>query len=73
MTRSSMTEQARMEASAEKARVEELLNAVLPAAITDELRENGKVRPRYIRSATILFADFQGFTRISSQVAALDS
>jgi class 3 adenylate cyclase len=53
---------ARAETAAEKARAEELLENLLPAAIADELKKNGKVRPKYTRSATILFADFQGFT-----------
>src|ERR1700722_3443242 len=55
-------DQARIEAASEKGRAEELLDAGLPAAIADELRKNGKVQQKYPRSATILFADFQGFT-----------
>jgi class 3 adenylate cyclase len=60
-------DQARIEAASEKARAEELLDAVLPAAIADELRKNGKVQPKYTRSATILFADFQGFTLLAER------
>jgi adenylate cyclase len=55
-------DRARAEVAAEKARAEEFLDNLLPAPIADELKKNGKVQPKYARSATILFADFQGFT-----------
>lgn len=60
-------EQARREAAAERARAEELLDNILPASVADELKRNGKVQPRYTRSATILFADFQGFTLLAER------
>jgi adenylate cyclase len=60
-------DQARIELAAEKARAEELLDTLLPAAIADELRKNGKVAPKYTRSATILFADFKGFTLLAER------
>jgi class 3 adenylate cyclase len=59
--------EARKEAVEEKARADELLDNLLPAAIADELKKNGRVQPRYIRSATVLFADFQGFTLLSER------
>jgi adenylate cyclase len=72
-------DQARMELAVEKARAEALLDNLLPTAAADELRKNGKVQPKYIRSATVLFADFQGFTLLAERaepaalVALLDT
>jgi adenylate cyclase len=60
-------DQARLEAAAEKARAEELLDNILPAPVADELKKNGRVQPKYTRSATILFADFQGFTLLAER------
>ena len=60
-------DQARLEAAAEKAHAEELLRNVLPAPIADELTRNGRVQPKYTRSATILFADIQGSTLLAEQ------
>jgi adenylate cyclase len=60
-------DQARMETAAEKARADQLLDNLLPAAIADEFKKNGTVLPKYIRSATILFADFEGFTLLAER------
>ena len=61
-------EQAREEAASEKARAERLLDNVLPASVAKELKKTGKVEPKYTDSATILFADFKGFTLLSEQI-----
>ena len=60
-------ELAREEAAAQKARAEALLDNLLPRAIAEELTTYGKVRPKYIRSATVLLADFQGFTLLAER------
>jgi adenylate cyclase len=60
-------DQARVEIAVEKARAEELLGILLPEPIADELKTKGKVTPKYTRSATILFADFQGFTLLAER------
>ena len=55
---------AQAELTAEKAMAERLLLNVLPAAVARELRENNAVEPRFYQSASILFTDFHGFTRL---------
>jgi adenylate cyclase len=60
-------ELAREEAAAQKARADELLDNLMPRAITEELKKYGRVQPKYIRSATVLLADFQGFTLLSER------
>ena len=60
-------ELARTEAAEQKARTDELLDNLLPRAIAEELKRDGKVQPKYIRSATVLLADFQGFTLLSER------
>lgn len=52
---------------AEKARTEELLVNILPVSIAEELKKSGKVQPKYEASATILFADFKGFTLLAER------
>ena len=60
-------EQARQEIAAEKSRSDELLVNILPASIADELKKNNKVQPRFVSSASILFADFKGFTLLAER------
>ena len=60
-------DEAHAEAAAEKARTEELLANILPPAVADELRKNGKVQPKYSPAATILFTDFKGFTLLAER------
>lgn len=53
---------------AAKARTEELLVNILPVSVAEELKTNGKVQPKYEPSATILFADFKGFTLLAERM-----
>jgi adenylate cyclase len=57
----------REDVAVQKARAEELLNNLLPRAIAEELKRDGRVQPRYVRSATVLLADFHGFTLLSER------
>jgi adenylate cyclase len=61
-------DQAHTDLAAEKARTEELLVNILPVSIAEELKKSGKVQPKYEPSATILFADFKGFTLLAERM-----
>ena len=61
-------DQAHTDLAAEKARTEELLANILPLSIAEELKKSGKVQPKYEPSATILFADFKGFTLLAERM-----
>ena len=53
------------EITAERQRSEELLLNILPVAVAAELKEEGKASARSYAAATILFADFKGFSALS--------
>jgi adenylate cyclase len=57
-------ELARDRAVAEKGESERLLLNILPPSIAAELKASQRVKPRFFDSATVIFIDFSGFTRI---------
>ena len=59
-------------AEGEMARSDKLLLNILPEKVALELKEKGEVRPRQYESATILFTDFKGFTRVSEKMRPVD-
>ncbi len=61
-------ERAKQEAAAEREKSERLLHNILPAAVAQELKERSAVAPCFFDSATILFADFQSFTRLAENL-----
>ena len=44
----------------EKERSEELLLNILPAAVAEELKANGRIQPMHFEEVSILFARLQG-------------
>jgi class 3 adenylate cyclase len=46
-----------------------LLHNILPAAVAEELKKNDHVQPVSIESATVLFTDFVGFTRLAAELS----
>lgn len=69
--RSSQRYQAKLRAqnetiSAERQRSEELLLNILPVTVAAELKESGKATTRRYDSATVLFADFKGFSTLAA-------
>jgi adenylate cyclase len=61
-------ERARQEAAAERDKSERLLRNILPETIARELKERNEVTPRFFDSASILFVDFQSFTRLAERL-----
>ena len=54
---------------AERLRSEKLLLNLLPREVAQELKEAGKVTPKYYSQASVLFTDFKGFTEIAAKTA----
>jgi adenylate cyclase len=53
----------------ERHRSEELLLNILPLAVAEELKKNGFAEARHYDTATVLFTDFEGFSKISKQLS----
>jgi class 3 adenylate cyclase len=49
-------------------RTESLLHNILPVEIADELKEYGSAKPKAIDEASVLFTDFEGFTKLCSKM-----
>lgn len=54
-----------LEVNQQKEEVEKLLLNILPAEVAHELKEKGEATPHFFECATVLFADFVGFTKIA--------
>ncbi len=52
----------------ERDKSDKLLLNILPKVVADELKEKGKVIPEYYESVSVMFTDFQGFTKISENM-----
>ncbi|MBK7105886.1 MAG: hypothetical protein IPH62_11440 [Ignavibacteriae bacterium] len=50
----------------EKNKSDELLHNILPASLVNELKINGRVKPRKFTNVSILFTDFKAFTYTTS-------
>lgn len=61
-------EAARANLEEQKARSDRLLLSILPETIAEELKEHDRVAPRYCDMATVLFTDFEGFTKLAEQM-----
>ncbi len=55
---------------AEQKRSEELLLNILPAAVAAELKQHGAAQARKYNEATVLFTDFQGFSKVANNTPA---
>jgi len=61
-------EQTRQELQDQREKSDRLLHNMLPAAVAQELKDNGRVTARFYDAATILFADFEGFTKLAEDM-----
>src|ERR1035437_444993 len=56
------------ELKVEKEKSDSLLQNILPLPIIEELKEKGVIIPRFYKSVTLLFTDFEGFTQLASEM-----
>jgi class 3 adenylate cyclase len=54
---------------AEKNRSEKLLLNILPIEVAEELKDSGFVKPIFYENVSILFTDFEGFTKIAERMS----
>jgi adenylate cyclase len=64
----SQLDRMQQELQVEKEKSERLLRNILPAAISGELKDGNRVIARFHDSATVLFADFEGFTKLAESM-----
>lgn len=56
----------------EQHRSDYLLRNILPETIANELKTNDRIRPRLFESVSVLFTDFEGFTRFAESMEPED-
>ena len=56
---------------AEQKKSDDLLHNILPANIIKDLKESGKTIPKRHKNVTILFTDFEGFTKLVASISAI--
>jgi class 3 adenylate cyclase len=64
-----IAEFAQRETEEEKAKSEKLLLNILPEEIALELKEKGSTEPVFYNSVSVLFTDFEGFTKIAENLS----
>ncbi len=57
-----------LELRSDKEKIDKLLLNILPPAVAQELKDQGYVKPVFYQSATIVFTDFVGFTKITEKL-----
>ncbi|MGS4944011.1 adenylate/guanylate cyclase domain-containing protein [Meridianimarinicoccus sp. RP-17] len=67
-TKSRELEQAYASLQAEQARTDQLLRSIMPDDVAAELKSTGRVQPRRVESATVMFADFVAFSAATERL-----
>lgn len=68
-TQNERIEKQNEEIEKERNRAEGLLLNILPQSVADELKINGVATPRHYEAVTVLFTDFQGFTKVAATMS----
>jgi class 3 adenylate cyclase len=58
----------RQELQVQKEESERLLHNILPVSVSQELKDTNRVTARFYDATTILFADFEGFTKLAESL-----
>lgn len=61
-------EEAYTSLQAEQARTDQLLRSIMPDDVAAELKSTGRVQPRRVDSATVMFADFVAFSAATERL-----
>lgn len=56
----------------ERNKSDDLLLNILPIPVANELKEHGKTTPQHYDQVTVLFSDFESFTKISEQLTPIE-
>ena len=67
-TKNKKIESQNVEIESERNRAESLLLNILPATVADELKQKGQATPKHFDAVTVMFTDFEGFTKIASSL-----
>jgi class 3 adenylate cyclase len=62
----------KQEIERQKAKADELLLNILPEEVAHELKEKGYTEVKYFESASVLFADVQGFSKLAKELSPQD-
>jgi len=67
--RAMLIEEQKIEIESEKQKVDELLLKILPQSVAAELKANKYVKPVLFNSATVIFVDIVGFSKIAEKLS----
>ncbi len=67
-SKNNQIESQKVEIESERNRAEGLLLNILPATVAEELKQKGHATPVHFEAVTVVFTDFEGFTKIASSL-----